>query len=298
MTERRFGLVEAGGTKFILGIAKADGVIGETTRIETTLPTETLPAMVDWFAARGRLDAFGIASFGPVELDQRSPHWGKIGNTPKPGWAGADLAARLRARFGCPIFIDTDVAGAALAEQRWGAGQGSRTVLYFTIGTGIGGAAAINGRVLRGVSHSEMGHMRVARHADDQDFPGVCPFHGDCLEGLASGPAIKARWGASLSDLPHDHAGHGIVAHYLAQAVSTMQAVFEPDRVILGGGVMGTPGLIDRVRAEAGRLSAGYFRSDPAQIVTRPGLGSNAGLLGALAVALDGGGEEARASYI
>ncbi len=278
------GLVEAGGTKFVLGVATSKDDVRATTRIPTTTPTETMGAVLDWFASQGPLSAIGVASFGPLDLDPASPDWGHITSTPKPGWSGADLAGPFARRFSCPVSVDTDVNAAALAEYRWGAGQGQRVVLYFTVGTGIGGGAVIDGQTLRGLSHPEMGHIRVARHPDDIGFPGICPFHGDCLEGLANGPAIIARYGKSLSELGPDHPGHAIIARYLAQTAVTMQAVFEPGRIILGGGVMGTPRLIDRVRDEAVRLAGGYFKGDPKRVICAPGLGEHSGLLGALSL--------------
>lgn len=286
MSGRRYGLVEAGGTKFVLAIATGSDDICETTRIATTTPTETIAAMVEWFAARGPLDAVGVASFGPIDLDPASPRYGFVTATPKPGWSNTDLLGPLKARLGCPVGFDTDVNAAALAEYLWGAAQGQRVALYFTVGTGIGGGAVIDGQSLRGLSHPEMGHLYVARHPDDRDFAGTCPFHGACLEGLASGPAIIARWGASLSHLPGDHLAHEIVAHYLGQLVVTMQAVFEPGRIVLGGGVMAAPGLIDRVRDAATQLGGRYFSSRAQDIVSLPGLGDRSGILGALALAM------------
>jgi fructokinase len=286
MSEARYGLIEAGGTKFVLGIADANGQIIDRHRIATSQPAETTGAMLDWLRAHGDFAAIGLATFGPVELDPASPKWGHILNTPKPGWSGADLAGPLRAHFGCPVTVDTDVNAAALAEAKWGAGKGEQVILYFTIGTGIGGGAVIGGRTLRGLGHPEMGHIRLQRHPDDLAYPGHCPFHGDCLEGLANGPAIIARWGASLSDLPANHPAHDIIAFYLAQTMVTMQAIFEPGRIVLGGGVMATQGLIARVRAKASDLGGGYFRSDATNIIVPPGLGDDAGLMGALALAL------------
>jgi fructokinase len=281
----RYGLVEAGGTKFVLGVARDKDSIEATTRIETTTPAETIGRVLDWFAGQGALSAIGVASFGPLELDKASPDWGHITDTPKPHWSGADIAGPLMRAFNCPAVIDTDVNGAALAESLWGAGQGQRSILYFTIGTGVGGGAIVDGQIIQGLGHPEMGHIRLPRHPDDLDFAGSCPFHGDCLEGLASGPAIMARWGTSLSHLASDHSAHDIIAFYIAQTVVTMQAIFAPGRIIFGGGVMGTPGLIDRVRQKAAELGGGYFRGDVAEIVSLPGLGDKAGLLGALALA-------------
>lgn len=285
MSKPLYGLVEAGGTKFVLGIAHGPDEILATTRIPTTSPDETIGAMCDWLAGHGPLAAVGIATFGPVEVDRTSPQWGHILATPKAGWSNTDLVGPLAKRLGCPVGLDTDVTAAALAEYRWGAGQGQPSVLYFTIGTGIGGGAVIGGKPLAGVSHPEMGHLRPPLHPADADFAGVCPFHGACLEGLASGPAVLARYGASLSDLPPGHAGHGVIAWYIANAVVTAQAMFEPGRIVLGGGVMGTPGLLERVRTEAERLGNGYFRGKASEIVVLPGLGDRSGLLGALALA-------------
>lgn len=285
MSAPLYGLVEAGGTKFVLGVARGPDEIIATTRIPTITPAETIPAMCDWLAGHGALAAVGVATFGPVEVDRSSPQWGHILGTPKAGWPNTDLVGPLVERLGCPVGLDTDVTAAALAEYRWGAGQGQPSVLYFTIGTGVGGGVVIGGRPLAGVSHPEMGHFHLPLHPADAEFTGVCPFHGTCLEGLASGPAVKARYGISLSELPSDHIGHEVVAWYLAHAVMTAQAMFEPGRIVLGGGVMGTPGLIERVRAEAERIGKGYFRGKASETVVLPGLGERSGLLGALALA-------------
>lgn len=281
----RIALIEAGGTKFIVGISDASRQIHARTRIDTTRPEETIPTAIDWLRVQGSdYAAIGIASFGPLDLDPASPGWGHITRTTKPHWSDADIASPLGRALGCPVAIDTDVNGAALAEWMWGAGQGTNASLYLTVGTGVGGGAVVGGRLIHGVGHPEMGHIRMPRHPADSNFPGICPFHGDCLEGLASGPAIKARWGASLSELPADHAGHAIIAWYLAQAAATFQAILEPARIILGGGVMGTPGLLDRIRAEAAAASGGYFAGVAEDIIVRPALGDDVGLLGALAL--------------
>lgn len=286
-----YGCIEAGGTKFVLGIASSQGAIVETTRLDTANPDETIGAAIAWLRAasdrHGALSAIGIASFGPVELDRSAANWGYITATTKSGWSNTDFAGRVARAFGLPVGFDTDVAGACLAETRWGAGQNQRISVYVTVGTGIGGAAIVNGKPLVGLSHAEMGHIRLPRHPDDADFGGVCPFHGDCLEGLASGPAIYARWGGSLSDLGHDHPGHDIIAYYLAQFVVTLQSIMEPGRIIFGGGVMATPGLLDRVRQQAGKIGGNYFRGEPFAIIVSPQLGGNAGLLGGLALAMD-----------
>jgi fructokinase len=286
-----FGCIEAGGTKFVVALASSHKDIVDRTRIDTRTPDVTLDEAIAWLkaasAAHGPLSAIGIASFGPLELDRAASNWGHITTTTKPHWSNTNFAQRFAREFGVPVGFDTDVNGAALAEARWGAGQGQRINVYVTIGTGIGGGVIVGGVPLRGLSHPEMGHIRLQRHRDDLEFAGICPFHGDCLEGLASGPAIKARWGDSLSKLPADHPGHDIIASYLAQLVVTLQAILEPGKIILGGGVMATPGLIERVRNKATTLGASYFRGNPADIITAPALGCDSGLLGALALAQD-----------
>ncbi len=282
-----YGLIEAGGTKFVLGIADGDGTIAATHRVPTTTPAETLGASINWFREQQLAPAaIGIASFGPLELDLSAAKWGYITRTPKPHWGNTDLAGPFARAFSCPVGLETDVNGAALAESRWGAGVGQGSLLYLTVGTGVGGGFVSQGKLLHGVSHPEMGHIRLPRHPDDSGFVGNCPFHGDCLEGLASGPAIIARWGASLSQLGPDHPGNAIIAWYLGQAACTFQAMLEPARIVLGGGVLGTPGLLEQARAEAVKAGAGYFAGDPQQVVVAPGLGTNSGLMGALAVAL------------
>lgn len=294
----QYGLIEAGGTKFVLGIAQAPTAVAQAGNVQdailarhqipTTTPAETLGAALDWFKAHGLSPAaIGIGSFGPLQLNRNAPDWGCVTQTPKPDWSGADLVTPFADAFGCPVGLETDVNGAALAEARWGAGAGLESLLYVTIGTGVGGGFVSGGRLLQGASHPEMGHIKLPRHPSDTDFAGYCPFHGDCLEGLAAGPSIIARWGASLSDLPAGHPALGIIAWYLGQAVVCSQAMLAPHRIVLGGGVMATPGLIEKVRAVAQVAGAGYFAGDPAQIVVPPALGNNSGLLGALAIAQD-----------
>ncbi|WP_373475224.1 ROK family protein [Sphingorhabdus sp.] len=291
MSERLYGCVEAGGTKFVVGIAAAPDDIRETIQFETRTPRETIGATLQWLkdaqVRHGPLAAIGIASFGPLELDRQAANWGHITATTKKGWSDTDFGAQIGRELGLPVGFDTDVNGAAIAESRWGAGRGKTVCVYVTIGTGIGGGAIIDGKPLYGLSHPEMGHIRLPRHPKDMDFPGICSFHGDCLEGLASGPAIKARWGVSLSDLPFDHPAHDIISWYLAQMVVTLQSIMEPGCIILGGGVTGTSGLLSRIRAKAGELGGGYFRGRADEVIVSPGLGDRAGLLGGLALAQD-----------
>lgn len=283
-----YGLIEGGGTKFVLGVADGAGQIRARERVPTTTPDETLGAAIAWFRAQGLAPAaIGVACFGPLELDPASPQFGHVTRTVKPHWSGADIAGPFAAAFDRPVGIETDVNGAALAESRWGAGAGAPdgSLLYVTVGTGVGGGFIAGGRLLRGASHPEMGHIRLPRHPADHDFSGTCSFHGDCLEGLVAGPAIEARWGASLSQLGPDHPAQAIVAWYLGQAVVTWQAMLQPSRIVLGGGVMGAPGLLGAVREAAAIAGGGYFAGDPREIVVAPGLGADSGLRGALAVA-------------
>ncbi len=285
----QYGLIEAGGTKFVLAIGDETRAISVRHQVPTTTPQETLEACIAWFRAQGLRspEAIGIASFGPLDLNPASPTWGHITRTPKPHWSGADLVTPFAQAFGRPVAIDTDVNGAALSEHRWGAGIEHHSLLYLTIGTGIGGGfVGAGGALLHGLSHPEMGHIRMKRHPQDQTYAGFCSFHGDCFEGLVAGPAIKDRWGASLSDLPADHPASTIIAWYIGQAICSFQAIMDPARIVLGGGVMHAPGLLDKIRAAACALGAGYFVGKPQEVVVRPALGDNAGLLGALALVL------------
>ncbi|NWK98404.1 fructokinase [Sphingobium lactosutens] len=285
-----FGCIEAGGTKFMLGVARDCDTILDTVRIPTSTPDVTLRDALAFFVNAsnqwGSFDAFGIASFGPVDLDRLSSSWGRITDTPKAGWTGVDLVGPVGNAFDCPVGFDTDVNGAILAESLWGAAVGADIAVYVTVGTGIGGGALVEERLVHGARHPEMGHMLPRRHALDLEFPGICPYHGCCLEGLSSGPAIMARWRHSLSELPQDHPAHEIIAYYLAQMIVAQQAFLSPRRVVLGGGVMATPGLIERVRTQTSILGGGYFGSvDFDGLIVEPALGDRAGLLGALALA-------------
>jgi fructokinase len=291
---RLFGAIEAGGTKFVCGIARAGGPLLETARFDTTSPRETLGAVVDWFLAQrerlGPLDALGVASFGPLDLDKDSPGYGRYFPTPKLGWSGADLIGPLRDALGCPIGLDTDVNAAAIAEARLGAGHGATSVAYVTVGTGIGVGMVLRGQPVHGRMHPEAGHISLRRDPRDLQFAGCCPFHGDCLEGLASGPAIAARYSRSLSELPPEHSGREIVAGYLGQLAANLALTCSVDRVVFGGGVMQTPGLLDLVR-KAARLRLNGYLQPPCygeaidQFVVTPGLGTHSGITGALLLA-------------
>ena len=278
------GAIEAGGTKFVLAVGPSPREITARHTIPTRDPAITLAEAAGWFAQQGPLTALGIGSFGPVDLDPASLTWGRITNTPKPGWADCDIAGFFEEALGVPVGFDTDVNAAALAEYAAAGGAGGG-LAYLTIGTGIGGGLVLDGRAVHGIAHPEMGHTYPRRHADDRDFAGVCPHHGDCLEGLASGPAIIARWGASLSQLPADHPAHGIIADYIAQACHMLFASVAVAEVVIGGGVANTPGLVERVAERARALDAGYLPGGERLRIIRPRLGDNAGITGAMMLA-------------
>jgi fructokinase len=276
----RFGGIEAGGTSFVCATGTGPDDI-ETVEFPTTTPLETVGRAVAWLRehAPGGLRAVGIASFGPVDLVPSSPQWGFITNTPKEHWRGYNFAGTVRDALAVPVAFDTDVNAALLGEQRWGAAAGKTACIYLTVGTGIGGAASA--LPLHGAAHPEMGHIRVPRSLGDT-FPGVCPFHGDCLEGLASGPAIAARWGDRPENLPADHPAWRLEAEYLAQAAANYTCVLAPARILLGGGVMRQEILFPLIRARLTELLAEYVAVPE---ILAPALGPRAGVLGALALA-------------
>ena len=294
------GGVEAGGTKFVCAVGTGPDDVRAEAAIATTTPETTIAAVGAFFAAHARrapLAALGVASFGPVDLVATSPAFGFITTTPKAGWAWTDLAGPLRRALGVRVAFDTDVNGAALAEHRWGSARGLQTFVYVTVGTGIGGGAVVNGRLLHGLVHPEMGHLRVPHDLAADPFRGVCPYHGDCLEGLASGPAMQARWNAPPDTLPPDHPAWDLEASYLALGLAALVGVLSPQRIVVGGGVARQPGLLPRVRARLMELLAGYVPSaaiapDVDGYVVPPALGERAGVLGAIALArnlVDGG---------
>ena len=291
MAEQLIGAVEAGGTKFVLAVADAQGRIVERARIDTATPDTTFPAMAAFFAQHGPLAGIGIASFGPIDINPASPAYGIFTTTPKPGWSGARFQNALRS-LGAPILVDTDVNGAALGEWRAGAGMGCETLAYTTVGTGIGTGVLHKGEPRGGISHLEAGHIHPSHNRQRDPFAGRCPFHGDCLEGLASGPAIIDRWGMPLGEAARTWPDAvPLIASYLADFAVTLVLLHMPDRLIFGGGVMKTPGLIDAVRQQTEARLAGYVahpRLDPGLMhyIAAPGLGDDAGITGAIALGL------------
>lgn len=288
-----YGGIEAGGTKWVCAVGTGPDDLRAQITFPTTMPNDTISRAVDFFrstAVTSPLAAVGIASFGPADVDPTSPTFGYITTTPKPGWDHTDFGQAIQRALQLPVGFDTDVNGAALAEHRWGAAQGLENLLYLTIGTGIGGGAMVGGRLLRGLSHPEMGHMRLPHDRARDPFSGVCPYHGDCWEGLAAGPALAARWGRPAATLPADHPAWLLEAEYIAMALVNLICVLQPQRIIMGGGVMQQPQVFSLVRQQVQTLLAGYLQS-PAIIdgideyIIPPGLGSRAGVLGAIALA-------------
>jgi fructokinase len=288
-----YGGIEAGGTKFVCAIGTGPDDIRAITQFPTTTPSETLSQAIAFFqqtSEHQELGAVGIGSFGPVDLRSSSPTFGYITSTPKSGWAQTDFVGSIQSALRVPVSFDTDVNAAALGEHEWGAARELDDLLYLTIGTGIGGGGMMNGRLMHGLLHPEMGHMRLPHDSILDPFRGTCPFHGDCLEGLAAGPAIQARWGRCGQELPPDHPAWDLEAHYLALALANLICTLSPQRIILGGGVMAQPGLMPRVHGQVQKLLNDYIRAPEisaglSSYIVTPMLGKRAGVLGALALA-------------
>lgn len=280
------GAIEAGGTKFVLALADRENHLLAHGVLATRSPAETFAEMQDWFKAaaarHGPIGAFGIGSFGPIGLDRSKPDFATFTTTPKPGWSGVSFVAAL-AGFGAPIALDTDVNAAALGEWMAGAGRGCGSIAYTTIGTGIGTGVLKDGAVMAGWSHYESGHLLVRRDPARDPLAGVCPFHGDCLEGLASGPAIKARWGHDLSAATSEQVA--LIADYAAQLAAALVLLHRPERLIFGGGVMKAPGMIEALRIRTRDKLAGYipeWDEDLSRRILLPALGDDAGITGAV----------------
>lgn len=286
-----YGGMECGGTKFVCATGGESGKLLARTEFQATTPAETIARALEFFRAQPLpLQSIGIGSFGPVDLDRASPKFGYITSTPKNGWRNTDLVGAVRRATSLPVAFDTDVNAAALGEARWGAAQGLHTFLYLTIGTGVGGGGMANGRLLHGLVHPEMGHIRVPHDLRADPFPGGCPFHGDCLEGLVSGPALEARWGQRGETLPPDHPAWDLEAHYIALGLATWICTLSPQRIILGGGVMRQAHLFPRIRDQVLALLNGYIQAPEileriAEYIVPPALGGDAGVLGAIALA-------------
>jgi len=284
-----FGGVETGGTKWKCAIGTGPDDLRATETIPTTTPAETIDRVIAFFERGGPLDAIGIGSFGPLDRKPSSPTWGYVTTTPKPGWAHTAVGPELRSRLGVPVVFDTDVNAAALGEHRWGAAQGLDTFCYVTVGTGIGGGGMVGGKLLHGLVHPEFGHMRIPHDGDTDPFPGVCPYHGDCWEGLASGLAMEARWGRPPTELDGG-APWQLEARYLALGLVGVICVLSPERIVIGGGIMSRDDLLGQVQREIVSLLNGYVESADvgegiSGYVTLPALGARSGVLGAIALA-------------
>ena len=282
----RIAGIELGGTKVVVAAGTGPDDLTLPVRIPTTDPASTMAAIIGALEGLGPFDAIGIASFGPLCLDPADPDGLRITQTPKPGWAQTLLVAPLAKRFGVPVYLDTDVNGAALGEGRWGAAQGLADFAYITVGTGIGVGLVVNGAPVHGLLHPEAGHILVRRDPVKDPFTGHCPFHGDCLEGLASGPAIAARVGRPAEELADDHPVWALVGDYIGQLCANLLLVTSPRRIILGGGV-GQRADVRKAALEAARAHLGGYLQSPVlagDFIVAPGLGDRAGVLGALTI--------------
>lgn len=285
----RIGGIEAGGTKFVCGVGNERGEVVDSISFPTEDPETTLGKAIAYFKEKS-VDAIGIGSFGPIDLRLGSPTYGYVTTTPKPGWGNVDFLGTLRREFDVPCGWDTDVNAAAFGEATWGAAKGLKSCLYYTVGTGIGIGVFLEGRLVQGLVHPEGGHMLTRRHPGD-DFAGLCPYHGDCLEGMASGPAIEARWNVKGHELPSSHPAWEMEAYYIAQSITGAVLLNSPEKVILGGGVMQQSQLFPLIREAVkanlnGYVSAGEIAERMDEYIVPPGLGQQAGLCGAFALGL------------
>jgi fructokinase len=284
-----YGGIEAGGTKWVCAIGSRPDDVEESITFPTAHPEETISRAAEFFAKNGALAGIGIGSFGPVDIQRSSPTWGRITTTPKPGWADTDVVGALSAALDLPVAIDTDVNAAALGEHCWGAATGLGTFSYITVGTGIGGGGMANGQLMHGLLHPEIGHMSIPHDRVRDAFDGVCPYHGDCFEGLASGDAIRARWGRPAEELTDEQVWL-LEADYLALGLLNVICTLSPQRIIIGGGVMNEPTLLSLVRSRVRELASGYFNTPELteaidDYIVAPALGDRAGVLGAIELA-------------
>lgn len=287
-----WGGIEAGGTKFVCGVCDSQGNVADRRSFPTQDPGETIPQVVRYFEEVGEnysLDGIGLASFGPLDLNPNSATYGKLTSTPKAAWQNFGIKPELEKYLNRDIVLDTDVNAAILAESIWGAARGKQNAVYITVGTGIGGGILVNGALVHGLLHPEIGHMRI--HTQDDDYRGICAFHGCCLEGLASGPAILDRWGQPAESLPESHPAWDAEAAILAEGIANLVLIISPEVVILGGGVMSQGQLFPKIRERVGRLLNGYIQHPSIlqqmdTYIVPPRLGKNSGLLGAAALAM------------
>ncbi|WKZ46709.1 MAG: ROK family protein [Anaerolineales bacterium] len=289
-----FGGIEGGGTKFNCIVGTSPDDIRREARFPTTTPNETLDEAIRFFqqaeADFGNLTALGIACFGPLDVQPASPTFGFILPTTKPHWSNFNILGKLKSAFDIPIALDTDVNGAAFGEWTWGAAQGLDTFIYLTIGTGVGGGAMVNGKLVHGLLHPEMGHIRIPHDIQRDPYEGWCPFHKDCFEGLASGPAMEARWGQKAETLPPNHPAWDLEAHYIALALANFIVTLSPQRIIFGGGVSTQSFIFPMIRQKVLENLNGYVQSPAVnekinEYIVPPALGYRSGMLGAIALA-------------
>ncbi len=285
----RFGTLEAGGTKMVLSVGNEQNELLEQASMPTEAPEKTIPAMIDWFRDKN-IVSLGIGTFGPVDLNQASPSYGWITKTPKPGWSDKPLLPPMRDALGVPALIDTDVNAAALAEWQLGAAKGLNSCMYVTVGTGVGAGLVIEGKLVHGLVHPELGHMLLRQEPGDPAPDGFCPYHKGCLEGLAAGPAIEKRWGTKAQYLSPDHEAWKQEAAYLAQMCMNAVCAFSPEKIILGGGVMQQKHLFPLIRRKTLELLNGYIQAKAIMeridsYIVEPGLGTKSGATGALLLA-------------
>ncbi len=284
----KYGSIEAGGTKFVCAISDEELNIIERVSFPTTVPEETMTSVINFFKEHEEgLKAIGIGSFGPIDINKKSDTYGYITSTPKLAWQHYDFLGEMKRHFDLPMAFTTDVNAATYGEYKLGQGKGKSSVVYYTIGTGVGGGALQEGRFVEGFSHPEMGHMLIQPHPEDQ-FEGVCPFHGNCLEGMAAGPAIEKRLGIKGQDLAEDHPYWEIEATYIAQCAYNTTLMMSPDVIVFGGGVMHQQHMVDKVHAAFEKLVNGYVGyPNVKEYIVTPLLGDNAGTLGCLSLAKD-----------
>lgn len=281
----RVGGIEAGGTKMVCAIGDEHGKIIDRVTFPTRGPEETFGDMIDYFK-KWEIEALGIGCFGPIDLNKNSATYGYITSTPKPGWKNTDVVGTFKEALGVPVGFDTDVNGAILGEVTWGAAQGADSAIYITIGTGVGVGVYVNGGLMHGLVHPEAGHMLLAKHPEDT-YEGKCPYHRTCLEGLAAGPAIEARWGRKGAELSEKAEVWELEAFYIAQAVANYILAYSPQKIILWGGVMHQENLFPMVRAKVQEMLSGYISHEMIldkidDYIVKPALGEDPGILGAI----------------
>jgi len=287
----RLGAIEAGGTKFVVAVGDENGNVIEREAFPTTTPEETMENVFKFFDGKD-IEALGLGCFGPIDPDLKSPTYGYITTTPKVGWSNYNIMKALKDRYDIPMGFDTDVNGAVLGEVYFGTAKGCDNALYFTIGTGVGGGAVVEGHLVHGLLHPEMGHMKMIVREDDP-YQGKCPYHGTCFEGLAAGPAIEERWGKKGNELPEDHPAWDLEAYYIGQALATFMLTLSPKKIILGGGVMHQKQLFPLIHKYVQQFLNGYIQKEEIttdkikDYIVYPGLGDNAGICGALALAVN-----------